>query len=97
VKVIRIISALLVAALVLTIVLRSLRRDTRIDAFVDIRIGDAALDREVAEAELAEYGAELVPALRAELHNGAWRQGRLWLWVAPHLPQVVRNHIGRGD
>ncbi len=95
-KLVRIISSVLVAALVVTLVLLFLRRDHRIEPFVDlrfvrVRIQDAAVDREVVKAELAEYGTELVPALRAELHKGTWRRNKLWLWAVRYSPQFMHS------
>ncbi len=99
---IRTLLVLLVIALITTIVLLPIRRDRRIDPLVDFRgvrvpIKEAAIEREVAEAELAEFGKELVPALRAELRAGSWRRSNWLRWAAPKLPGVLRDPIAKAD
>src|SRR5438445_11613217 len=94
--------ALLLIALVTTIVLLPIRRDRRSDPLVDFRgvrvpVREAAIEKEVAEAELAEFGKELVPALRTELRAGSWRRSNWLRWAAPKLPGVLWDPIAKAD
>jgi len=87
VKLARIILVLLAAVVLICLGPSALQRhDARIDALVDFRsvrvpVMKAAIEREVAEAELALYGAELVPALRAELLRASRPRSKFAAWI----------------
>src|SRR6185369_5459090 len=88
-----------VAALALIMALRLNWRDARIDPFVDRGARsswkEAAIEREVVEAELRRYGPELIPALRTEINRGSWRRYRSVAWVASKLPRRIHDEIFR--
>ena len=101
-KAIFIILALVVAATVVTLLLLLPRYDTRIDPLVDFQsarvpIKEWAIEREVVEAELAQYGAELVPALRAELHRGSWRRSKSVRWAVAKSPKFIQDQVAKGE
>ena len=94
----RIAIAVILALVVLAVVLKLRSPGTSIEPFVDFRgvnisSREAAIETEVVVAELAQYGPELVPALRAELHRGAWRQKPFVSWIANKLPGGLLTSI----
>jgi HEAT repeat protein len=87
---------------VLAVVLKLRRPGQSIEPFVDFRgvnisSREAAIETEVVVAELAQYGPELVPALRAELHRGAWRQKLLINSITSKLPGGLLTRIRQAE
>lgn len=91
-----------VGVVLLTLLAKSfIRPDPRIDALVcdfkRISPQEAAIEREVVEAELAYYGSELIPGLRAELNRGAWRRSKLGQWIMNNAPGAIRSALSERE
>ena len=76
------------------------RPNTRLEVLVGqegrtIPFDQAAIESEVVQAELAHYGQELIPALRAELKRGLWRRGKWQSQVIERGQWLFGNYFSR--
>jgi hypothetical protein len=76
------------------------RHDPRLERLIGwhTRLGnprEAAIEREVVEAELASYGPELIPALRQELNSGSLCRTKLAIWIESKSARFVARYIAQ--
>jgi HEAT repeats len=87
-----------IAALIITLTL-STHRDPRLERLIGWhtfrKLREAAIEREVVEAELASYGPELIPALRQELDGGSVWRTKLAQFIELRSPAFIAESIGQ--
>lgn len=90
--------AIAVAALI-TLTLRT-HRNPRLERLIGWRSDlrnhrEVAIEREVVEAELHTYAAELVPALRQELNGGSLWRTKPFRWLETSSPDFIAHYIAQ--
>jgi hypothetical protein len=77
------------------------RRDPKLERLIGWRhtrfrdSRQAAIEREVVEAELASYGTELIPAFRQELNSGSLWRTKPSQWLETSSPTFIAHYIAQ--